>query len=245
MSSFTLSRRAMLGGAVALPALVVAGKCLAETWEEQWNREIKADFSMQNRYRADNERILAAREKVDIVFMGDSITQGWKDLHPSFFKPGRVGRGIGGQTTPQMLVRMMPDVVDLKPRVVHIMAGTNDIAGNTGPMTQEMTRDNFRAMTAIAQHHKIKVILASIPPALNFPWRPGLETVKPIRELNAWLKDYAKSIGATYVDYHPVLADANGGMLTGLANDGVHPTVAGYEAMERVIEPVLNRVLGK
>jgi lysophospholipase L1-like esterase len=180
-----------------------------------------------------------------VVFLGDSITEGWKDKRPSFFTHGRVGRGIGGQTTPQMLVRMQPDVVDLKPKAVHIMAGTNDIAGNTGPMTQEMTRDNIRAMTAIAQHHKIKVLLASIPPAASFPWRPGMETLKPIRENNACLKSYAAEIGAIYVDYHPVLADAAGAMRPGLAYDGVHPTEAGYDAMATVINPILKRVLGQ
>jgi len=238
-----MSRRALMGGAVAVPALAFAARALAETWDEKWNRELREDFSMQGRYRADNARILAAHEKVDVVFLGDSITEGWKDKRPTFFKPGRVGRGIGGQTTPQMVIRMMPDVVDLKPRAVHIMAGTNDIAGNTGPMTQEMTRDNIRAMTAIAQHHRIKVMLASIPPAANFPWRAGLDTVKPIHELNAWLKGYAAQVGATYVDYHPVLADSAGGMRPGLAYDGVHPTEAGYDRMATVIEPILKRVL--
>lgn len=238
-----ITRRLMLGGTLAIPALAFAQPA-EETWDQRWARELKQDFSMQGRYRADNERIVAARERVDIVFMGDSITQGWKDLHPSFFRPGRVGRGIGGQTTPQMLIRMVPDVVDLKPRAVHIMAGTNDIAGNTGPMTQEMTRDNIRGMVAIAQRNRIKVILASIPPAASFPWRPGLNTLQPIRELNQWIKRYAAEIGATYVDYHPALADSAGGMKAVMANDGVHPTVAGYEAMERVLTPVLRRVLG-
>jgi lysophospholipase L1-like esterase len=233
----------LVGGALALPAAALAQPA-GETWDQRWARELKEDFSMQGRYRADNEQIIAAKEKVDIVFMGDSITQGWKDLHGSFFIPGRVGRGIGGQTTPQMLVRTIPDVVDLKPRAVHIMAGTNDIAGNTGPMTQEMTRDNIRGMAAIALHNNIKVILASIPPASSFPWRPGLDTLTPIRELNQWIKGYAAEIGATYVDYHPALADASGGMRAGTANDGVHPTVAGYEAMETVLTPVLQRVLG-
>ncbi|MFL6733828.1 MAG: SGNH/GDSL hydrolase family protein [Sphingomicrobium sp.] len=246
MSIFALSRRGLIGGALAVPALAaLSSKALAETWAEKWDREIKQDFSMQGRYRADNERIIAAHEKVDVVFLGDSITEGWKDKRPAFFTPGRVGRGIGGQTTPQMLVRMMPDVVDLKPRAVHIMAGTNDIAGNTGAMTQEMTRDNIRAMTAIARHHKIKVLLASIPPAANFPWRAGLETVTPIHELNTWLKSYSAEIGATYVDYHPVLADAAGGMLPGLAYDGVHPTEAGYDAMATVINPILERALAR
>jgi lysophospholipase L1-like esterase len=176
--------------------------------------------------------------------MGDSITEGWRDKRPSFFKPGRVGRGISGQTTPELLVRMTPDVIDLKPRAVHIMAGTNDIAGNTGPITPERTRDNIRAMTDIARRHGLRILLASIPPAAEFPWREGLETRRPIAQLNAWLKSYAREIGATYIDYHTVLADPSGAMRTGLAYDGVHPTEAGYDAMIGLIEPILKRVLG-
>jgi len=156
---------------------------------------------------------------------------------------GRVGRGIGGQTTPQMVLRMMSDIVDLKPKAVHIMAGTNDIAGNTGPMTPKMTEDNFRVMSDIARANRIKVLIASIPPAEAFPWRPGLEVKQPIAELNRWLKNYAHSSGATWVDYWPVLNDGTGAMKPGLAVDGVHPTVAGYEAMETVITPILKRVL--
>jgi lysophospholipase L1-like esterase len=181
---------------------------------------------------------------VDIVFMGDSITEGSRDKRPSFFKPGRVGRGFSGQTTPQMLVRMTPDVIDLNPGAVHIMAGTNDIAGNTGPMTPEMTRDNIRAITDIARRHRLKILVASIPPAAEFPWRVGLETRQPIAQLNAWLKCYALEIGATYIDYHAVLAHPSGAMRTGLAYDGVHPTEAGYDAMIGMVEPVLKRVLG-
>jgi lysophospholipase L1-like esterase len=123
------------------------------------------------------------------------------------------------------------------------MAGTNDIAGNTGPMTPEMTRDNIRAMAAIARENGIRVILASIPPASSFPWRPELETAGSIRELNDWLRGYARETGATYVDYHGPMADAAGGMKPGLAYDGVHPAEAGYDIMAAVAEPVLARVL--
>ena len=250
----TFSRRMLLGAAMAVPGLALSSRLSAQTLEERRIQQLLGDparlaqmlgdpFGL-GRYRADNERIIAAREKVDIVFMGDSITQGWKDKRPAFFKPGRVGRGISGQTTPQMLVRMMPDVVALKPRAVHIMAGTNDIAGNTGPMTLEMTRNNFRAMTAIAKQHGIKVLLASIPPAANFPWRPGLNTLGPIAEQNRWLKTFARQSGATWIDYHPLLADATGAMRPEMAYDGVHPTEAGYDAMARVAEPVLKRLIG-
>ncbi len=239
-----LSRRMMLGGAVALPFAPLLAQ-QQETWEQRWARELREDFAMLGRYRADNERIVASRQKVDIVFLGDSITEGWKDKRPGFFTPGRVNRGIGGQTTPQMVLRMIPDVIELKPRAVHIMAGTNDIAGNTGPMTQEMTRDNIRAMTAIAQQHGLKVLIASIPPAASFPWRPGLDTRGPIRQLNEWLRSFARERRAVWVDYHPALADSSGAMRPGLAYDGVHPSEAGYDAMATVIEPVLARVLGK
>ncbi len=179
------------------------------------------------------------------LFMGDSITEGWKDKRPAFFGPGRVNRGISGQTTAQMVLRMVADVIDLKPRAVHIMAGTNDIAGNTGPMTQEMTRNNIRAMTALAQQHGLKVILASIPPAASFPWRPGMETLTPIRQLNHWMKSFARDKDAIWVDYHQALATPGGAMRAGLAHDGVHPTEAGYDAMAAVVEPVLARLVGR
>jgi lysophospholipase L1-like esterase len=196
-------------------------------------------------YADDNAKLLASRAPVDVIFLGDSITEGWLDKRPGFFTRGRVDRGIGGQTSSQMVLRMYGDVVALKPKVVHIMAGTNDIAGNTGPMTAEMSENNFRAMTDIAKRHGIQVLIASIPPAASFPWRPGLETKKPIAELNAWLKSFARETGSTWVDYGRVLDDGTGTMKPGLAADGVHPTEAGYDAMATVIEPVLKRVLGR
>jgi lysophospholipase L1-like esterase len=164
------------------------------------------------------------------------------DKRPGFFKRGRVDRGIGGQTTSQMVLRMFSDVVDLKPKAVHIMAGTNDIAGNTGPMTAEMSENNFRAMSDVARRHGIKVLLAPVPPAASFPWRPGLETRPRIAELNDWLKRFATESGATWVDYRRVLDDGTGAIKQGLAVDGVHPNEAGYDAMATVIEPILKRM---
>ena len=230
-------RRGLLAAGLLLP--LAASAQAQETWEEKWNRMLREDWPGLGRYASDNERLLASGARTNIVFMGDSITEGWRDKKPGFFKPGRIGRGISGETTPQMVLRMMADVIDLKPRYVHIMAGTNDIAGNTGKMTLKQSFDNFRMMTELAKANGIHVLLASVPPAGGFPWRPGLETVKPIRAINAWLKDYAARAGATWIDYTPVLGTPDGAMKPGLASDGVHPTEAGYDAIATVIEPFL------
>ncbi len=239
----TILRRSFLAGGLMLPLAARAQQApQQETWDERWARMLREDFAGLGRYRDDNAALLASGAKTGIVFMGDSITEGWRSKRPTFFRTGRVGRGISGETTPQMVLRMMADVIDLKPRVVHIMAGTNDIAGNTGPMTPKQSADNIRMMTQLAQANNIRVVLASVPPAKGFPWRKGLETVAPIRAMNAWLRGYAPGAGATWVDYTPVLGDAEGAMLPGLANDGVHPTEAGYAKMEAVLEPVLRRL---
>ncbi|WP_448664246.1 GDSL-type esterase/lipase family protein [Sphingomonas sp. CJ20] len=232
-------RRALLATGLLLP--FAAGAQETETWEQKQARLRREDWPYLGRYRAENEALHKAGAKTGIVFMGDSITEGWRSKRPDFFRAGRVGRGISGQTTPQMVLRMMADVIALKPRFVHIMAGTNDVAGNTGPMTPEQSFDNFRMMVQLAQANRIRVLIASVPPANGFPWRPGLETVKPIRAMNAWLRDYAAASGATWIDYTPVLGDASGAMLPGLASDGVHPTVEGYDRMATVIEPFLRK----
>jgi lysophospholipase L1-like esterase len=238
------SRRRLLQSALALPLLAARRPPPGVDWNKWFQDWLKRDFGMVGYYAEDNAKLLASRAPVDVVFMGDSITEGWMDKRPGFFTRGRVDRGIGGQTTPQMVLRMISDVVDLKPRAVHIMAGTNDIAGNTGPMTPEMTVDNILAMIDIAQRHRIRVLLASIPPAAKFPWRPEIETRHAIAALNLRLRDLARRTGATWVDYHPVLDDGSGAMQPGLSSDGVHPTQAGYDAMATVLEPAVRRVLG-
>jgi lysophospholipase L1-like esterase len=244
-----IERRRFLQGALAAPLMLSSAAALAKQslppgadWNSWFHGWFARDFGMTGYYAEDNAKLLASHEAVDVVFMGDSITEGWFDKRPSFFARGRVDRGIGGQTTSQMVLRMMSDVVALKPKAVHIMAGTNDVAGNTGPMTPDMTENNIRAMSDIARQHRIKVLIASIPPAASFPWRPGLETKKPIAELNARLKRLASASGATWVDYRPVLDDGTGAMKPGLASDGVHPTETGYDAMATVIEPILRRL---
>ena len=233
-----LDRRALLGAAAILP-LAAASPALADDAHEKQMRE---DFPWLGRYAEANAALIASGKPVGTVFMGDSITEGWQAKHPAYFaNTNHVCRGISGQTTPQMVLRMMADVVHLKPKAVHIMAGTNDIAGNTGPMTAAQTEDNLRMMAEVAKAAGITVLLASIPPSASFPWRPGLAVTEPIRALNRWIEGYARETGATWVDYTPALATAAGGMKPGMAVDGVHPTAEGYAAMERVLAPVVRR----
>lgn len=237
-----IDRRSLVALGALLPfatPAVAQQAAREETWEERWQRGLREDWPGLRRYAEDNRKLLASGVKTNIVFLGDSITEGWRDKRPGFFKAGRVGRGIGGQTTPQMVLRMMQDVIQLKPKYLHIMAGTNDIAGNTGPITIVQSIDNLRAIIDLAHANKIKVLLACVPPADKFPWRPGLEVVKPIREINAWLASNAKQLGVTWVDYTPALADASGAMKPGMAYDGLHPSEQGYQTMESVIEPLL------
>jgi lysophospholipase L1-like esterase len=186
------------------------------------------------RYKEANAALGATRPKV--VLMGDSITEGWVRGDPALFMDGVVGRGIGGQTSPQMLVRFRQDVVALEPRVVHIMAGTNDIAGNTGQATVQDFRNNILAMIDLARANDIAVILAAIPPSQRLYWRGDLDPRPLIRELNAWLRATAEELGLVFVDYGTVLADAGGGLREDLGNDGVHPNRAGYAAMRPLAE---------
>jgi lysophospholipase L1-like esterase len=183
-----------------------------------------------------------------VVFYGDSITDGWgRQPDTGEFFPGKpyVNRGISGQTTPQMLVRFQQDVVHLHPAAVLILAGTNDIAGNTGPSTPQMIEDNFISMADIARASGVKVILASITPAYNYPWKPGVDPVPTIREVNAWLKDYCAQQGLTYLDYYSAMSDEKGAMKPGLAKDGVHPTAQGYAIMGPLAEVAIAKALQK
>ena len=202
---------------------------------------LRQDWPWLGRYR-DANAALTPTVAPRIVFLGDSITQGWIDKVPGFFTAGRIDRGIGGQTTPQMLLRFRQDVIALKPAIVQIMGGTNDIAGNTGPMTAQETQANIMSMTELAQAHGIRVILAAIPPAANFPWRPGLATAPRIAAMNAWLKRYAASVGATYADYWSALHDGDA-LRASLTYDGVHPNEAGYAVMAPVAERAIRAAL--
>jgi lysophospholipase L1-like esterase len=206
-----------------------------------------ADWPDLGRYRAENAALPpAAAGEQRVVFYGDSITDGWgRRAETGTFFPGKpyVNRGISGQTTPQMVVRFRQDVIDLHPAAVLILAGTNDVAGNTGPMTPEMTENNFRSMADLAHANGIKVILASITPAFDYPWRRGLEPAPKIRTLNAWLKDYCEQHGYTYLDYYTSLTDSEGGMKPGISFDGVHPNEKGYAIMAPLAQAAIDKTL--
>jgi lysophospholipase L1-like esterase len=205
------------------------------------------EFANLARYRAANQALGAPRpDEQRVVFFGNSITEGWARHFPTMF-PGRpyVGRGIGGQTTAQMLLRFRQDVVALKPAAVVILAGTNDIAGNTGPATLEEIEDNLAAMTELAQANGITVLLCAILPVFDYPWKPGLQPAGKIVAVNRWLKEYAARRGATFVDYHTPLADDRQGMRPEHAADGVHPTDAGYRIMAGIVEPLIQSALSK
>jgi lysophospholipase L1-like esterase len=226
------------------------------------------DWNQLGRYHQANQELKKRPAEPNlIVFMGDSITDFWR-LDQSF--PGKpyVNRGIGGQTTPQMLVRMYPDVIDLKPAAMIVLAGTNDIARNTGPMTAELIEENIMAMTELAQHHAIKVILCSVlpvsdypflkqqsaggaPPAAAGPGRGPLPRVRmtdgrppaDILKLNAWMKDYAARANAIYVDYFTPLVDEKGWLKDGFSEDGLHPNAEGYNIMTPIAAAAIEKAL--
>jgi lysophospholipase L1-like esterase len=200
------------------------------------------DWANFGRYEAANAEVTTTP---DAVFMGNSITDGWASQRPEFFAEGNyVGRGISGQVTSQMLVRFRPDVLDLAPKAVVILAGTNDIARNDGYISIPNIAGNIFSMAELAKAHKIKVVICSVLPAAFYPWKREIEDVPAkVRELNALLEDWATENGCTYVDYFSEMEDGNGGLPAELAGDGIHPTAKGYEIMESIIKPVLDKVL--
>jgi lysophospholipase L1-like esterase len=203
------------------------------------------DWNQLGRYHADNEALkkLPADPK-RVVFFGDSITENWK-LAESFPAKPYVNRGIGGQTTPQMLVRMFPDVIDLNPAAMILLAGTNDVARNTGPSTLTMIEENIQAIAELAKVHGIQVILCSVTPVSDYTRRP-MSTGRPpadILKLNTWMKDYAGRTGVVYADYFSVLVDEKGMLKDGISADGLHPNAKGYELMAPVAEGAIQKAL--
>ena len=224
---------------LSLALAVIASNADAQPTDQQ----LRTDWANLAKYRDDNAKLSPpAKNENRVVFMGNSITEGW---HLATMFPGKpyVNRGISGQTTPQMLVRFRPDVVALKPKVVVILAGTNDIAGNTGPSTIEMIEDNIASMAEIAKANGIRVVLSSILPVYDYPWKPGLQPAPKIIAINKWMKDYAAKHGHVYLDYHSATADSRGGMRPELASDGVHPTEAGYRVMAPLAKAAIEKAL--
>jgi len=215
-----------------------AGPPLAAAENRQAN-----DWASLARYRDANAKLGApANADNRVVFMGDSITDAWAQDPEQFF-PGKpyIGRGISGQTTPQMLVRFQQDVVALQPKVVVINAGTNDIAGNTGPTTLEAIEDNLTSMAELAEANGIRVVLASVLPVVDYPWRPCLNPAGKIAALNAWIRGYCSRHERVFLDYYSALVDEKGRLKAEFTFDGVHPNEAGY----RVMAPLADQAIGQ
>ena len=195
-------------------------------------------------YYRDQNKILnnSEKNKNQVVFMGDSITEGWSDFYPEFFKRNNfINRGISGQTTPQMLIRFKPDVVDLSPGAVIILGGTNDIAGNTGPSTTKMITDNIFSMAEIGAKNNIPVFLSSVLPVYKYIWNLSIENPsKKILKLNEKINGYAKSNDLVYIDYYSSMVDERGGLKKEFSGDGVHPNKDGYDIMSNIVSSAID-----
>lgn len=196
-------------------------------------------------YHADNAA-LRHGPRPDVVFIGDSITRNWITIDPAFFERGiRADRGISAQTSAQMLLRFGPDGIALRPKVIHLMAGTNDIAANPGGLAIESFKANITAMADLAKANGIVLVIGAIPPADRLPWRPAMKPAEDIRALNSWLRDFAAGRGLVFIDYHAALAAPGGAAREGLTRDGVHPTAAGYAVMAALADPSLEEAVAR
>jgi acyl-CoA thioesterase I len=229
------------GAAAQLPS-----EPCASLQERQQAMESKLrDWPDLAKYREDDAKLgPPAKGESRVVFLGDSITQIWS-LSDSFLGKPYVNRGISGQTTPQILLRFRQDVIALQPTVVVILAGTNDIAENTGPTTLAAIEDNFTSMVDLAKRNGIRVVLASLLPAFQYSWKPNIAPVEKIRALNDWIKDYAAKQGLVFLDYYSPMADDKRGLKADLSVDGVHPNKAGYAVMAPLAEKAIAVALGK
>ena len=221
-----------------------------EGWDnlaKYYDDRLHKDWAWLRRYEEDNTKIGAPADgDKRVIFMGDSITDGWISTDPDYFKTNLyLDRGIGGQTTPQMLVRFREDVLNLHPKVVIILAGINDIAENTGPSKLENVAGNIFTMCEVAKVHGFQPILCSVLPAEAFPWHQGIDPVQPIVKLNTMLQNYASSNHLAYVDYYSAVVAGNKGMQADLAKDGVHPNLAGYKIMEPLAKAAIDQALAK
>ncbi len=200
-----------------------------------------------NKYKEENSSLgLPKQGENRIVFMGNSITEDWKSLSPNFFLDNNyVNRGIGGETSTQMLLRFRSDVINLKPSAVVILAGINDIAENQGPISIPDIARNIFFMSQLASENNIKVILCSVLPAYDFPWRPGLNPKDKVISLNNLIQKHAQEKSFEYVDYFSSMVDERKGLIKEYGNDEVHPNLEGYRVMESIIQKSINKVLNK
>lgn len=234
-------------GALLLALAALATQARAQTPAEIREQRVHNDWAWLERFRKENAELPPPAPGEDrVVFMGNSITEQWAPRFAALF-PGKpyIGRGISGQTTPQMLVRFRQDVIALRPRVVVILAGTNDIAGNTGPSTLAMIEDNIASMVELAQANGIRVVLCAVLPVYDYPWKKGLEPATKIVALNERLHAYATRVGAAWVDFHTPMADERMGLRAELAPDGVHPNDAGYRIMAPLVEKGIAAALAR
>ena len=204
------------------------------------------DWAYLARYQNDNLKVgLPKKNERRVIFMGDSITEEWSNLYPEYFiGRGYINRGIGGQTTSQMLIRFKPDVVDLKPEIVVVLAGTNDIAGNTGPSNAKMITDNIFSMAEIAKAYQMKVVLSSILPVYEYDWAKEIKDLpSTIQAVNEALKQYASDHELIYLDYFSSMVDERQGLNSDYTSDGVHPNESGYILMSSLAEEVLSELL--
>lgn len=204
------------------------------------------DWPNLGRFQEENIKLIAEKpmEKGRVVFMGNSITEGWQYLSPDFFKDKPyINRGISGQTTPQMLLRFRQDVIMLNPEAVIILAGTNDIAGNTGPATNEMITNNLISMVQLAKANNIKVILCSILPTNSYPWSPDIKPAQRIVDINNFMIQYCNTNNINYLDFYSHLVDDKLGLKKEYSEDGVHPNAECYKIMNKVADDALNTVL--
>ena len=228
-----------------LIALLLPLACSQKINSQDWN-----EFANTSRYdKANLELKLHTTAHNRVVFMGNSITEDWLKIRPEFFdNKDYINRGISGQTTPQMLLRFRQDVVDLNPKVVVILAGTNDIAGNSGYISLESIIDNIKSMSEIANANGIKVIISSILPAIDYPWKPGLDPASKIIIINKALKAFSEENNFIYLDYYAAMVDDKGGLKVPeytTANDLVHPNKKGYLVMEKLAEIAIKKALAK
>jgi lysophospholipase L1-like esterase len=202
------------------------------------------DWANLAKYETENSQLPPKQSgEKRIVFMGDSITEFWSQIQPNFFaNTPYINRGISGQTTPQMLIRFRPDVLNLHPDVVVILAGVNDIAGNTGPTTNDAIFGNIISMVELAKANAIKVILCSVLPANNFYWRPNEKAAETIIQLNQLIQSYANQMHVPFVDYHTAMADIKKGLPKEFSDDGVHPNLKGYQTMQPLLEKAVQKL---